>query len=713
MGIFTRCQVKTAKSIRMKLHRLLAVFILAVSMGSGVFVNSAEAQSYRFGSFSVQGNDHIQTETILGQAGIAPGQRVSGAQLNQAYQRVLNSGLFESVEFLPQGGRLVIRVIENPAINRISVEGNSRIRDEQALEIITSRPRHVFSPSIVEQDAAALTQAYRDQGRLSATVTPRIIKRSNNRVDVVFEVHEGRVVEIERLSFVGNREFTDRRLRRVLETKQAGTLRALIRQDTFEERRIEFDKVLLRDFYQARGYVDFQTLSVSSEFSRERNAFFLTFNVREGQQFQFGEITTVSEFPGAEADDYRGLARIRAGRVYNPQSVDTAIARMERLALKQGHNLLRVEPRVTRNDRDLSLDIEFALVQGPRIFVERIDIEGNATTLDRVIRRQFRVVEGDPFNPREIREAAARIRALGLFSNAAVNARDGTAADRVIVDVDVEEQKTGSLTFGAAYNFTTGVGFTAKFTERNLLGRGQTLNFDMVVGLDNANGGMTFIEPAFLGRDLVFRFDGEYRQTEFDYTDYDTQKVLFQPAFSFPLGQDVRLGVRYVYKADRIFNVDAGSSAILMAEEAGGLVKTHALGYTLTYDSRRSGLNPNAGVLLQFGQDFAGLDGGVSYIKSSATIGGEVRVLNEEVILRATLEGGSLDSLGGVSGLNDRYFLNASKLRGFSPAGIGPRDLTALNQDALGGNMFAVARFETEFPLGLPEELGITGGLIL
>lgn len=711
MGYIARCRVNSDDQSRSHLRRIITIIILAFSISSGVFAGTAEAQNYRFSSFSVQGNENIQDQTIIGQVGIAPGQSISAAQLNDAYQRVLNTGLFENVEFLPRGGQLVIRVTEYPAINRVSVEGNSRINDEQAMTIITSRPRHVFSPNIVEQDAIALTQAYRDQGRLSATVTPRMIERSNNRVDVVFEVHEGRVVEIERLSFVGNRVFADRRLRRVLETKQAGTLRGLIRQDTFEERRIEFDKVLLRDFYQARGYVDFQTLSVSSEFSRERNAFFLTFNVREGQQFRFGNITTISEYPDVDADDFRSLARIRSGRVYDPQSVDTAIARMESLALRQGHNLLRVDPRVTRNDRDLTLDIEFVLVQGPRIFVERIDIEGNATTLDRVIRRQFKLVEGDPFNPREIREAAARITALGLFAAAEVQARDGTAEDQVIVDVDVAEQDTGSLSFGAAYNFTTGVGFTANFKERNFLGRGQTLNFDVNIGLDNANGGVTFIEPAFLGRDLVFRFDGEYRQTEYDYTDYDTRTVLVKPAFGFPVGRNTRLGVSYTFKSDQLLNVDAGSSSILMTEEAGGATSSHALGYAITYDNRRSGLNPNAGILLSFGQDFAGLDGGTTFIKSSATLGAETKILNDAVTLRATLEGGSLDSLGGTSGLNDRYFLDASKLRGFAPSGVGPRDLTVANQDALGGNMFAVARFETEFPLGIPEEFGITGGM--
>ncbi len=692
--------------------RLLLMIFLGFSTLTLASAAPAQAQTYVFSSFSVQGNQYVDSSTILTYAGIDRGQALSAGDLNAAYKQVLATGLFESVEFVPRGARLVIRVVEFPVINRVNVEGNSRIDDKAALAMIRSKPRLVFSPATAEADAATLTEAYRSQGRLSATVTPRIIKRTNNRVDLVFEVREGRVTEIERLSFVGNRNFSDRRLRRVLATKQAGALRALISQDTFVEDRIAFDKTLLRDFYHARGYVDFQTLSVASEFSRERNAFFVTFNVREGQKFKFGKATVVSDLPDVDASEFSRLIRIRAGQTYSPEKVDNTIALMETLALKKGLNLVRVDPRVSRNNRDLTLDIEFALVRGPRIFVERIDITGNATTLDKVVRRQFRVVEGDPFNPREIREAAARIRALGLFETSDVNARQGSAADKVVIDVAVQEQNTGSLTFGAAYNFTTGVGLTAKFSERNFLGRGQTLNFDFILGLDNSTGGMTFIEPAFLGRDLSFRLDAEYRKTEFDYTNYDTQKIRLRPSFTFPVSDNARLGLRYTLERNTLFNVDAASSPILKAEEAAGASFTNALGYTISYDTRSSGLNTGAGVLLSLGQDYGVAGGGSGrFLKTTATVGAQTRILNDQVTLRATVEGGMLDSLGGVSGLNDRFFLTSSDIRGFAPAGLGPRDLTVGNQDALGGNIYAVARLETEFPLGIPEEVGLTGGL--
>jgi len=695
------------------LHRLTLVFFLMFCAVSVFATTPASAQEYSIGSVVVSGNQRIETQSILRYARIQTGRRVSASELNAGYQRVVDTGLFENVEFIPQGGRLLIRVVENPTINVISVEGNKRIDDDAALEIITSRPRRVYSSIQVERDATALAQAYEQQGRFSAAVTPKIIRRSDNRVDLVFEVREGRGSEIERLSFVGNRVYSDRRLRRVMGSKQAGLLRQIIKQDTFVADRIAFDKQLLVDFYQSRGYVDFQVLSVTSEFSRERNAFFITFNVREGQKFTVGEVSTVSEIADVDADEFDQELRMRSGQVYTPQLVDHSIARLERLAVRKGLSLLRIEPRVSRDDRDMTLDVEFALVKGARVFVERIDIEGNVTTLDKVIRRQFRTVEGDTFNPREIREAADRIRALGLFTASDVRARSGTDEDQVIVDVEVEEGLTGSLGFGASYETSGGVGLTANFSEKNLLGRGQTLNADITAGADSASGGITFVEPYFMGRNLKFSFTGQYRETEYDYTDYDTRSFLFRPGFEFPISENGRLGVNFAVSSDKIFNVDSGSSAVLFNEESTGDVLGTSIGYSYSYDTRRSGLSPTSGILLRFAQDFGSQDSGGTFVKSTAIASYQKQIMNEEVTLRATIEGGALLKSGSDSRLTERFFLSSSQMRGFSPSGLGPRDTGALNKDALGGNYFAAARFEADFPLGLPEEYGIKGGVFL
>ncbi len=681
--------------------------------------NAAQAQSYRFNQVKIEGNQRIEPATILTYAGIARGETVSAAQLNDAYQRILNSGLFESVSVEPRGGTLVITVKEFPTINRISFEGNKRLKDADLAQIVQSQSRHVYSPSTAEADAAVLTEAYSQQGRYSATVTPKIIRRSENRVDLVFEIVEGKVVEIERLSFVGNRAYSDRRLRRVLETKQAGIFRAIIQKDTFIADRVEFDKQVLRDFYLSRGYFDFRVLSVNSEIARERNGFFLTFNVREGQRFKFGEISAVSDLPEVDAEEFMRAVKIKSGKTYTPVAVETTIARMERLAIQKGLNFIRVEPRVTRNDRDLTLDIEFVISRGPRVFVERIDIEGNATTLDRVIRRQFKVVEGDPFNPRQIREAAERIRNLGFFSKADVNAREGTGPDQVIVDVNVAEQPTGSLDLGASYGTDGGLGFNIGFQESNFLGRGQSFDFSLNTASETNSVGFRFVEPALLGRNVRLRFSGNYATTQGFNSTFDTRKASFGIGLEFPISENGRLELRYRIGTDKIFNLATPVapliiSPILQAEEAEGTVVTSQLGYGFSYDTRRTGLNPNAGIVLRFGQDFAGLGGDSQFIKTTALVGAETKVYNEEVTLRAVFEGGAIASLSGTnSRVNNRFFLNGAKMRGFESLGIGPRNGNDINGNALGGNMFAVARFDAEFPLGLPEEYGIKGGLFL
>ncbi len=690
--------------------KVRSVVFVALAVICAMIFSQADAQSYSFSSFRVEGNDLIEPATIVKIAGIAQGQTVSEAGLNDAVQRLVASGLFASADVVPSGGTLIIRVKENPVINVVNFEGNQRLKDEDLAKIVKLQSRRVYSAAQAEADAAAITQAYADAGRLAARVEPRVIDRGGNRVDLAFEIREGKVTEIERLSFTGNRSYSDRRLRQVLETKQAGLLRNIIQRDTYVADRIEFDKQLLTDFYRSRGFIDFQVLSVSREFSRERDGFFLTFAVREGLSYKFNKITTVSEYEGVDAAPYDAVVRIRPGATYSPLAIDTTISRMEAIALKQGVNFMNIVPRITRNERDQSLDVVFALTKGPRVFVERIDIEGNATTLDKVIRRQFKTVEGDPFNPREIREGAERTRALGFFNTADVNARQGTGPDQVIVDVNVEEKATGSLTFGASYSVASGVGFNVGLSEANFLGRGQFVSLNISAGTDNKNSSITFVEPAFLDRDLKFRFSAYYNTTDNANSFYSTKRIGVSPSIEFPLGEFSRLEVRYKASQDKIYAVSPNSSALLIAEEARGAEITSAVGYTYSYDTRVGGIDPNRSILLRFGQDFAGVGGDIQSVASSALASYQTKAFREEVTLRAEIEGGALFTSGSDSRLVDRFTGNG-KIRGFEPNGIGPRDLTAVNQDAVGGNYFAVARLEAEFPLGLPEEYGITGGL--
>ena len=619
--------------------RLIAVFC-AIAMTFAVSPRGAQAQNYTFSNIDIQGNKRIEDIAILTYAGITRGQTITAGELNDVYRRIEDSGVFETVELDPRGNTLVITVTERPTINQINFEGNSRVRDNELRAIVGSTQRRVFIPEQAERDAAAIADVYAQEGRLAAKVTPKIIRLSDNRVDLVFEILEGDTIEIERLTFVGNRAYTDRRLRQVLGTKQAGLLRALIRSDTLIEDRIEFDKQLLTDFYQSRGYVDFRINSVNAELSRERDGYFLVFNIQEGQQFRFGQITTVSEMPGVDAQEYQDNLKVKPGVVYSPTLVENSIARMERLGIANGVDFMRIDPRITRNDRDLTLDVEFALVKGPRIFVERIDIEGNTTTLDQVVRRQFRIVEGDPFNPREIRESAERIRALGYFSSADVEAREGSSPDQVIVDVDVEELPTGALNFGGSFSTSDGFGILISFREDNFLGRGQRFGIDLSTAQEAQRYGFSFTEPALLGRDLSLGVAIDFFENENSYASYDVEKLIFRPELSFPVSDNGR--VSFNYKAERtdMNRRTPREDGVVIGNEINvGEQWTSSIGYVYSYDSRRVGLNPNAGYLFEFGQDFAGIGGDNEYVRTQATAIAQTKVLNEEVTLRATLEG--------------------------------------------------------------------------
>lgn len=688
---------------------VLTALFLSTAGVCAPYVAPAFAQEFSFSTVTVKGNQYVDPATVVSYAGIGKGETVTAAQLNAAYQRIMNSGLFASVEIDPQGSTLVITVAENPMISVINFEGNKRLKDDELATLIKSTSRRVYSAAQAEQDAAAIAEQYRIKGRIAATVEPRIIKREGNRVDLVFEIAEGKVVEIERISFVGNRAYSDRRLRQVLETKQAGLLRTLIQRDTLVAERLELDKQLLRDFYLSRGFIDVQILGASSDVSRERDAFFVSFTVKEGQSFTIGNTSTVSEVEGVDAAEFDAVKRIHAGQTWSPALIDANVTRMENLALAKGLNFVRIDPQLTRNDRTGTVDVQFTIQRGERIFVERIDIEGNATTLDQVVRREFRTSEGDPFNPREIRKAAERIRALGYFTDAQVDAQPGSDADQVIVNVDVEEQPTGSLSLGASYGASAGIGFNAGYSESNFLGRGQAIGLSFNTAASSRSLDLSFTEPAFIGRNVALGLAMGGYTTDNQYADYDTRRLQFSPSLQFPVGEIAQLKLDYMISRTEMKDLSAGLSPIIRREAAQGAVVSSSVGYEWSYDTRIEGINPNGGILLRFGQDLGGLGGDRTFVQTNLFALAERKVLKEEVTLRAIFEGGSINSTGdNGTRVTDRFFGNG-KLRGFESNGFGPRDQGT--RDALGGNMMAIARFEADFPLGLPEEYGVGGGL--
>lgn len=702
---------------------------LAMALGLSLALAAAlpgRTEDFTFGAVKVEGNATVDKATVLAYARIPKDTALSQSDLNDIYQRLVASGLFETIELIPQGGTLVVRVTEYPMLSVVDFQGNKRIKDDELAGVVSSRAAHVYSPAEAEADAAAIAALYRDKGSLAVTVDPKIIRRADNRVDLVFEIREGRVSELERVAFVGNQAFSDRRLRQVLATKQAGLLRNFIQRDTFDPARIETDKQLLTDFYHSRGFMDFRILDVSAEVARERDATFLSFTIQEGQSFQVGEVKTVSEIPELDAAEFDKVRKLRSGVTYDPAVIDYNIARMETLAIDKGINFVSVEPVLTRHDSTGKVDVTFTLRRGERLFVERIDVEGNTTTMDQVVRRQFDTVEGDPFNPREVQLASDRIRKLGFFSDVTVSGRPGTAADQVVLKVDVTEQPTGTLSLGASYGVANGFGLNFGYSETNFLGRGQGLSLSVQSGTASIDSHLNFHEPALLGRDLAFDLNMGYQTTDHQHAHYDTKTLSFEPGIAFPISEIGRLGLHYRLQRETLDNIDGpvaddpatavdetsnGSSAILFAEV--GTELASGLGYDVSFDTRRNGIDPNGGMLFRFGQDFAGLSGDATYLETTALAMAETKVAHEAVTLRAILEGGYLMGVDGyTTRVTDRFFGNG-KIRGFAPNGIGPRDLGADNRDALGGNIYAVARLESDFPLGLPEEYGITGGAFL
>tara|TARA_A200000113_G_scaffold225337_1_gene245858 strand:+ start:1663 stop:3963 length:2301 start_codon:yes stop_codon:yes gene_type:complete len=680
-----------------------------------VGASNLDAETFQIKNISVEGNNRISANAIVNYSSLNLNSSISSEDLSSAYNNILNTDLFRMVNLERRGDRLKIIVDEYPTVNEISFEGNSKITDKRLEKVLKIKPRYVFAPSILENDVESILELYKNFGRISAQVKPKVINLSDNRVNVIFEIYEGDISEIERISFVGNRSFSDHRLRRVLDSKQAGFLRRIISRDTLISERIAFDKKLLTDFYKSRGFYDFEIYDVSAELSEENDGFFVSYNIKEGPKFKLGDIKLTSKVSEISAEDFMSDLNIKKGQIYSSDTITRGVSKLERSLRLKGFNFVRIQTEVSKDMPNLLIDLELVLVRSERVFVERIDITGNTATLDRVLRRQFRIAEGDPFNPSELRDAEERIRALGLFSDVSLKVRPGKSKSMVVIDVSVGEIPTGSLSFGAGYSSARGLGGIIEYSERNFLGRGQSLSFAVKTGKDDQLYEFSFFEPMFLRNELGFGFDVSLQDTNKLNSDYDTSSIQFQPFLIFPIGDRSKL--RFEYSLIETDLANPGTVGSIINSEVGkGKVTSSGLGYLYTNDTRLYKIGPKNGSLLQIGQQFLGLGADNRGIKSTLKAVVQRETLKEEVKLTAVIEAGNLSLDKGSSRVVDRFFLGPQKMRGFKPGGIGPRECssdqcnTAIN-DALGGESFAVVRFEAEFPLGLPEEYGLSGGI--
>lgn len=696
----------------MKFRKILFFIFFAASACLFVLTpNFLTAQTFTISEIEIVGNQRIETETIESYISLSKGQNFEADEINSAYQRVLKSGLFESVTFDENDGVLKVTVVEYPTINRIYFEGNVRIEDTVLEKVLKSKEKYVLDAQTVEQDRKNIAETYAVMGRLAARINPKVIKKSENRVDLIFEIFEGGVIEIQKIGIVGNKAFSDRRLRRVLSTKQAGPFRAFVRSDTFVEERIEFDKKVLKEFYISRGFVDFRVNSVNAELTEERDGYFVVFNITEGQQFSVGNVAVETSLKELDTAEYYKILKLKAGAVYSAKVTELDVEKIERLALKNGLDFIRVRPNIAKDDSSLALNVTYLIERGPRVILERINIAGNTATLDKVIRRQFRAAEGDPFSARRIRQATDRIRSLGFFETVDVSAREGKRKDSVIVDVLVKEKPTGSVSLGGSYSTSSGFGLLLEYAERNFLGRGQDFRLKYNSGVGSRTYSLGFIEPEFLSPGLSLGLSSKFTETEKENSNYDTTILDVSPQVSFPISDFSKLSVSIGYNETELRNaVNVGS--IIQNEVDLGQDERAYSRIAYTYNTLRDGLDPNFGVLLKLSQEVSGFTGDGESSKTSALARLQRKILNEEVLVKGTLEGGVLNY--GNSRVTDRFFLGSALMRGFEPGGIGPREIVnegELINDALGGNTFAVLRLEAEFSLGLPEEYGIDGGI--
>ena len=678
-------------------------------VGAGLVGSQARAQQPGGATVVVQGNRRIEVETILSYMQLPTDRPVTAEDLNAAVRRLFDTGLFQDVRIVPAEDRIVVEVVENPSINRINFEGNDEIEDEELEQIIQLRPRLPFTASAAEADAQRIIEVYRRTGRYGAEVEPVVIQREDNRVDLVFEITEGPLTEVKSIDFVGNDAFSDRRLRRVIETKEAGLLSFLVSTDIYDPDRLELDKELLRQFYLERGYADFSVLSATAELAPDRSGFFITFTVEEGEQYDFGPLDVTVSAHGLEPEEFREVLPDVEGETYDASRVEEIANELTDLAAQKGFAFVQVRPRPDKNTEENTIAINFELVEGSRIFVERIEIEGNTQTLDRVIRREMTLAEGDAFDARKIRESRNRIRALRYFRTVEIDTEPGSAEDRAVLKINVTEQPTGSLSLGVGFSSSAGPVGNIRLSERNFLGRGQTVNLQATATGDTQIYDFTFIEPRFLDRDLLIGSSFFYRQEDReDESSFQVDTAGFRPQVGFPLSEDLDLRLNYEFLYENL-DVSSGASPAIRVDD--GTAISSSVGYQLTYDRRNDPVEPTEGFRVNFGQQVAGLGGDSRYVKQSGSAKTWFGFFDDSLIASVELEAGALVTFGDDSRITERYFLGGQTLRGFRPEGIGPRDLTT--DDALGGHYYAVTRFEASFPLGLPEELGIFGGVFV
>lgn len=681
---------------------LVAVLIVAVFAWHA---RAQEGQPIR--DIVIEGNQRIEVSTIQNYLTLQPGATYSSVEADKSLKALFATGLFSDVNLRVQGNTLIVRVTENPVVNRILLEGNRRIQADQIRNELQLKPRQVYTRAKVQADTQRIQQIYRRSGRFAATVEPKVIQLPQNRVDLVFEITEGPVTGVSRIRFIGNQRFSDSRLREEIQTKETAWYRFLSSDDSYDPDRVTFDREKLRKFYLSKGFADFRVINAVAELLPNRESFIITFTIEEGDRYRFGAMDVVSQIKGVEGAQLLPLVGTKTGDIYNADQVENTVQEITTELGRLGYAFVDVRPEVKKDREKRIIDITYTIGESPRVFVERIDIVGNVRTLDKVIRREFRLAEGDAFNAAKLRRTRTRLRGLNFFDKVEITENRGSAPDKVVLTTEVTEKSTGELSFGVGYSTTESVLGDISIRERNLLGRGQDLRLGFSLSTRRQQVDLSFTEPYFLDRELAAGFDISRRRTDYERrSSLDQTTTQASPRISYPITEHLSQQVYYRIRQDEIDNIEFSASRFIKAQEGDYL--TSAIGHALTYDRRDDRIEPTTGYVLRLAQEVAGLGGSERYVKNVLT-GYKYFSVTEDVILSLGAEAGMINGIGDDVRLPNRFFIGGDTFRGFETGGIGPRDITT--GDALGGEKYYKSEADLSFPIGLPNEFGIKGRL--
>ncbi len=671
-----------------------------------VMIAAGAARAETVTNIVIEGNQRIEQSSIQSYLGIQSGQNISQYDLDTGLKKLYETGFFADVGVAQENGVVTVHVVENPSISEVIFEGNNQINKEDLEKEISLKPRSVYTRTKVQSDLKRLLDVYRRNGRYSAEITPQVIQLEQNRVNLIYNIVEGPKAYIEKIAFIGNDNYAAKTLEAVVSSSRERWYQFLSDSDKYDPDRLQYDQELLRRFYFENGYADFKVKSAIAELSPQRDAFYLTFTIEEGERYRLGKVDVATKLPSQRVPDLTPSISTQTGDIYNATEIDNSINRMTDVLGDHGFAFVDIDPQITRVPGDQKIiDLTYNVTEGPKVYVERINIFGNQRTLDEVVRREFKVSEGDAYSTSKLKRTEQRLNNLGYFDKVSIERKPGSAPDKTELDVEVAEKSTGEISFGAGYSTADGPIADFGVRERNFLGRGQDLRARAQVGGRRQQYDLSFTEPYFLDRELeagvdLFKMVQNYQ----DNSSFDRETTGGSLRLGYNLSEYTKHQLRYSLQESKISNVDDSASRYIKDQEGTNMVSL--VGQSFTYDRRDNRLAPTSGHYLRLSEDVAGLGGDDKFLRHE--LQGEIYY---PVAKQWTLAGfGSAGNIFGLSEdvrINQRFFTGGQDVRGFANAGFGPRDVTT--GDALGANNYYAMSGELRFPLGLPDDLGVSG----